>query len=164
MYNIYKLSYDIQRKLLLGRAKYIEETRVACSKEQHAKDFRSIHLDFGRRTGKSEFAVDMLAKDITGILVVTFSYSMAMELNEKLYLRERELDKRGQLSHPIICATSLPACLENIGSKLDKRLKSPELHTVIIDEPGFIKPKYLDYLYEICNDNVTFIHLGRPRK
>ncbi|AJF40822.1 hypothetical protein AVV29_gp054 [Vibrio phage phi 3] len=130
----------------LKRRANVEEWFYNAGVVEYCKQFNTIHLDFGRQTGKTTFAASLVSADPDNRLIIPHSYQMVEHI-----IKQYELP-----------AKSVSTCdnkvrLSGLGTR--------PLSLVIIDEPGFLSSKDIDSVYEMLGSPYTyFLLLGRGRK
>lgn len=166
MFNIYEAAYKLHK--YTRSEELIADYSYSMGTENCAKELRSIHLDYGRRSGKTSFALDFLNKHWGECIVICPTLALTKYVRGA-YRNKYEVERSRKEFGDISCiSAAIRATHTKLSTNPDiertRELLICKAKYVIFDEPGFIKPSDLDTIYRFCKPDVTFIHLGRPRK
>ncbi len=166
MFNIYEAAYKLHK--YTRSEELIANYSYSMGTEHCAKELRSIHLDYGRQSGKTSFALEFLNKHWDECIIICPTLAMTNHVRSA-YRNKYELGRTRREFGDITCISQATrAIYSKINTNPDiertRELLIWKAKYVIFDEPGFIKPADLDTIYRFCKPDVTFIHLGRPRK
>ncbi len=134
-----------------------DKNRDCMSKGQHAREYRTLCMNFGRITGKSFFACELACEEPDTVIFTqneSMKKHLTTQLCERLYAR-KEGYRANEFRHSIMRRDSaLSLCTGTARTAIQ------QARYIVFDECGAIGRQDFLMLAETANEDCIFIMLG----
>lgn len=166
--NPYLIVYNLWKKQCND---WTKDYAARIGKLHSAKELRSLNINLGRRTGKTEFALHLLFSSPNNCVLVCPNHRMRAYTFDT-YRKNYSIPKISKDFKGIINANGFIESEEDFNQysgyrgrdkrdPIDYDLRSVDL--IIIDEPAMFTSRSIYNLWENAHSEAKFIFLGAPR-
>lgn len=151
--NFYHIMYGAFLDLQANNREKSDRYKGQLERLQHARTFRSCTMDFGRITGKTTFALEML-KEYPDTMIFFHNQDARDQVRRTMNAH------RNGTSPFAVTYVSADRFRASNGSRSPHAQRVLQAKVVIFDEPGMMNKADIEAIMANCDYDVNFIFLG----
>lgn len=150
--SVYEASYRLFLASYENNIEEINKWEKGMGSADHARSFRACTLDFGRRTGKTKWALDQIEE--RNAVILTFNHST-------LDMLRRSYNKRFTGHPPFMVLSRVAERLRSTHARsTPMSIKMMDAGLVIFDEPHMMHSEDILEVMHQCPNTTKFVFLG----